>query len=81
MSDEKKSIEQWERERGLVLNGNGDPSMEVTNQQFTALLTRHGFVGVNHADRENWLRDNGYEINRANLINSQLSTRKKEGGA
>lgn len=35
-------------------------------------------TGVNHSDRIKFLKDNGYEVTRENMIDSSLSARPKE---
>ncbi len=68
-----KSIEAWERERGLVIQGDVDPSQEVTAEEFEKLRVKQGHLGVNHEDREQFLKDNGYELSRENLVDASLS--------
>ena len=71
----KKQIKTWEREKGLLLLGDVDTSEYVEEEDF-AQLALAGSVGVNFDDREKFLKDNGYEVNRDTLIDSSLSATK-----
>ena len=67
-----KPIEQWERERGIVINGDVEPTKAVDAETFDKLVAENGFSGVNHADREAYLRSKGHALTRENLVNSDL---------
>lgn len=61
-----KTLEQWEKQKGFIVIG-GDPSAKMTEEEVDAidLGKKHG---VNHADRINFLRQNGYEVTRENMV-------------
>jgi hypothetical protein len=64
-----KSLTEWERIKGCLVS-DVSPNKKMTEEEFDRLP---GKSGVNFNDREKFLRDNGYEITRANLIDSSLS--------
>jgi len=80
MTEQTKTLEEWERQKGLVVRnlGSRKPGHQLTEEDF---MTINDFVGVNYEDRIAFLKANGYEVNRANLIDSGLSTRQEEEAA
>ena len=51
-----------------------DLKKSMTEEEFDAIETKH-LHGVNFEDREKFLKDNGYEVNRANMMDRDLSHR------
>lgn len=79
MSELKKPVTQWEKEQLMVVNiPDGDKLLdkEVTADEFKSLVDKHNFVGVNHEDRIQFLEDNGYEVNRKNMVDPELSAKQ-----
>lgn len=71
----KKTIEELEIEKGYVILGDVDLKEKLTDEEFISLAETNGFHGVNFEDRIKFLKDNGYEVTRENLIDSSLSCR------
>lgn len=72
----KKTIEQLEKDSGVVLLGSPQLNKKVSQEEFRELMKK-GFVFVNHQDRIKFLKDNDYPINRENLVNPDLSSKEK----
>lgn len=71
-----KTISEWEAENGcIVINLN--PSDKLTEAQWNAIDISDKF-GVNHTDRIKFLKDNGYEVTRDNMIDGSLSAKEAE---
>lgn len=80
MSDQKKTLSQLERERGVIIQG-ASANRKFTDEEFNAFLAETdsaNIIGCNHEDREKFLRANGYEVNRKNMIDSELSAVPEE---
>lgn len=73
-----KKIEQYEREYNLVLSDVKDPSQKVSESEFKEMVSTLKFVGVDFEQREQFLKDNGYDVTRENLIDPTLSVKQKE---
>lgn len=76
----KKSLATWEKERGFIFAGNVDLDQQLTEDEFTDMLFngKTPAIGVDHKERAKFLKNNGYEVNRENMINSDLSTASTE---
>lgn len=79
----KKSFEEWEKETGIFALdiSKHDLSKSLTSDEFMGLVQgklRSDFTGVNYKFRVQWLKDNGYELTRENLLNSDLPTVPKD---
>lgn len=72
-----KSITDWERKKNVVLVDHDDLDRVVSEDDFNKMVAEEQTVGVNFADREAFLTDNGYELTRENLVNPDLSPRQK----
>lgn len=73
----KKSIAEFEKEKGLIFKNIKDDSKKITEDEFNKMIEDiNSWVGVDYALRLAFLKDNGYEVNRENLINSSLSVRQ-----
>jgi hypothetical protein len=73
MSD-VKTIEKWERVKGVLFSDTSNLDKEVTEEEFDQLIDkRTGYTYVNHEDREQFLRSNGYKVTRKNMIDPELS--------
>lgn len=70
-----KTIEQWEQERGLVVDDVSNPKKKVSEAAFNDLMASNNFKGVNHKDRVQFLEANGHDVTRENLTNTELSHR------
>lgn len=78
----KKTFEKWEIERGMFAKDLSlfNSSKEITLEEFNDITSNNlnVIVGVNYKDRVQFLRANGYEVNRENLMNSELSAKPVE---
>ena len=76
MSD-KKTFNDWEKEYGCLVVGTPEKELTqaITKDEFEAIAFKDGKVpqGVNWDDRTKFLQENGYAINRKNMIDSSLS--------
>jgi hypothetical protein len=70
--DEKKTLGEWERELGEVIDGDVDEKLILTRKDFVKLCHKNGSIGVDHEAREEYLAANGHEVNRKNLTNREL---------
>ncbi len=75
MADTKKVID-WEREKGVMIIDLGDlkQDSQITEEDFMKHFTKYNTHGVSFDDRIQFLKDNGYELTRANMMDSSLST-------
>lgn len=78
----KKTIAEFEKEKGCIVvrsaSGNEiDPKVSITEEEFDA-IPQETKIGVNHKDRIAFLKKNGYEVTRENMIDSSLSTKPTE---
>lgn len=69
---QSKTIDEFERERGLMFVGDIDTSKVVSEEEFNEMLATQTFNGCDHEFREQWLEENGYEITRENKLNPHL---------
>lgn len=74
----EKTIEQHERDHKIVLTGITNPKDKMSLDDFREVVKSGKFIGVDHEQREQFLKENGYEVNRENLIDTSLSTKQKE---
>jgi hypothetical protein len=73
-----KTIGDFEKERNIMLIGDVDPSKEVTQEEFDELVSNPSdFKGVFHEDRAKFLKNNGYDATRANMLNADLSAKEQ----
>lgn len=73
MSETTKTIADWEKERSMVITDKVDVTKKVTEAEFEKLIVgKQNWVGIDHTFREQWLKDNGYEVTRENLIDLEL---------
>lgn len=70
-----KTLEQLEKARGVLFTTNMDLTKRYTDEEFDALLATKtsSYVGVDHEDRTKFLKDNGYDVTRENMVNPDLS--------
>lgn len=71
-----KTVEQWERDFGVVFLGTEvDLTEELTQEQFTSRVYSDDYPthSIDYKSRTEWLEYNGYEVTRANLV-ADLST-------
>jgi hypothetical protein len=68
-----KTIGDFERERNIMVRG-ADPKKTVTADEFDKLVGPHfeNAVGIMHEDREAWLKEQGYEVTRENMMDVAL---------
>lgn len=70
------TIEQWEKEKGCLVLSDIDLKKVVSEKEFNAipLDERHS---VDHDSRTKFLRDNGFEVTRENMMDHRLSAGHK----
>ncbi len=73
MSDIIKTIGEWEKIKGFILEG-ADPKQKISEAELDALPLGKK-LGCDHVVREKFLRDNNYEVTRSNMIAPELSTK------
>lgn len=73
----KKSLEQLEQERGVLLLGDVDLSEQFTDDEFTEIMTTGSrqYIGIDHESRIEFLQANGHEVTRENMTDTTLSAR------
>jgi hypothetical protein len=78
MATNKKSVLDSEIEAGVLLNTDDEKILQrqATREEWDALMAEHGYIGVNHKDRVEWLQRNGYEVTRANMRDTSLATKQ-----
>ena len=73
----KKTINDFEIERNIIaIDRKKYPADKVVSvQEFDAIISENykEFTGCNHADRTQFLIDNGYVLTHENMLNSDLS--------
>lgn len=72
------TINDFERARGFLIRdlGESDPGDTISEKDFNELTAHMTNVHpVNWEDREKFLTDNGYAINRVNMVDSSLSAK------
>ena len=81
MSDKKpetKTLKQWETQAGVITPGDPALNQKLTKEEFRVLYNDPNTVGVDHDFRTQWLKENGYEVTRENMINVGLRIRSAE---
>jgi hypothetical protein len=75
----KKTLKTLEKERGVMFIGDVDLSQRLSEEEMDELLAKDytTYVGVAHDDRTKFLKDNGYDVTRENMMNPDLSARQK----
>lgn len=73
----KKTIEQFEKQYGFMIEGKFDPKKQVTEEEFQKLADSHVTVGTTFGEREKWLEANGYEVNRKNMMDGSLTVKQE----
>jgi hypothetical protein len=72
----KKTIRELEIEYGIFLRVEHDPEEEMEPADFNKFArSDSNGIGVNYEDRVLFLKNNGYEVTRENLMDSSLSSR------
>lgn len=71
----KKALKTYEKERGLIFVGDAvDLDARYSEEEFLEFWSVNEYVGVDHESRTEWLKNNGYEVNRKNMIDHSLET-------
>ena len=76
----KKALKTLEKERGILFTSDVDPDERYSDEEFTDLLNADtsAWIGVDHEGRTQFLKDNGYEVNRHNMLDGSLSIKPQE---
>lgn len=72
----KDTVEFWEKERGCIIISR-KPTDSMTEQEFLD-LPMYERLGVDHDSRVKFLKANGYEVTRENMVNADLSVLPKK---
>lgn len=65
-----KTITEWEKIKNVIILDT-DTSLNMTEEEFDDISIDRK-IGVAHEDRKIWLKNNGYKVNRENMINVNL---------
>jgi hypothetical protein len=67
-----KTLQEWEELHNCQIKNEDDGSKKLTEDEFQDIprSQRHGVI---HKDRIEFLQDNGFEVNRENMIDHRLS--------
>lgn len=76
--EDKITIQVFEKTQGLIIDGDVDIFKVVTAKEFEELKEKNGFIGVDFKARETWLKNNGYKITRANMVDGTLQSKSQE---
>lgn len=68
-----KTIAEWEKEKGMLLPSR-KPTEKISEDDFNA-IPLDDKIGVDHESRVKFLKDNGYEVTRENMVDSELSAK------
>lgn len=78
MSETKKVVD-WEREKQQMVKDLGKHDLaqdtEITEDQFMELILAEETAPVFFEDRIKFLKENSYDVTRANMLDSSLSKR------
>ena len=78
----RKTFEEWERARGMYARDltKYKTSKDLSEEEFIEITSANlaDFAGVDTEHRLKFLKENGYEVNRANLIDPELSAKPRE---
>lgn len=72
-NDTTKTMKQWESELNIVFN-DYDGKKKLTRQEVSNIQLGGGAIGVDIEERTKWLKKNGHEVNRENLVDFTLQT-------
>jgi predicted nucleotidyltransferase len=74
MAEVTKTLGEWEKERGFILQ-DGNVNKKYTEAEVDELLLTPKSVGVDHEGRTEFLKSNGYDVTRANMVDPTLSAK------
>lgn len=79
-----KTLREWEKERSFIIKHASEKELdnqisedEIQNEMNNFLVANRK-VGVIHDDRIDFLINNGYEVNRENMVDLTLSAKPKD---
>lgn len=79
MAEATKTVSEWEQENGVIFtDDNVDLKSKVTADEFEKLRQQHVWAAVNVEARTKWLKDNGYDVTRENLVNVDLPSKQAQ---
>ena len=76
--NEKLTLDELERYHGwMVKDAKAKPNKKMTRGEFLAMVDdpKVEMVGIHHDSRELWLKNNGYDVTRANMLNTDLKSK------
>lgn len=72
-----RTVQQWEREQGIMFLGDKiKPKSKISGLQFREMAAENNHVAVDYPAREQFLKDNGYEVTRENILNEDLEAKE-----
>jgi hemerythrin len=76
--DLSRKVSEWERLLGRLLNTDDEKLLDkkVERKEFDALLVTQGDITVHFDKREEWLKENGYEVTRPNMRDTLLTPKQ-----
>jgi len=73
------TINDWERDQNIIFL---DPKIKagtvMNSNQFWEMAGEHNYREMNWPQREQWLKDNGHDVNRANMLDEDLPSKKSQ---
>jgi hypothetical protein len=80
MASDTKSISEWEKTKGILLDDVRDVALnkKITSDEFIELFRSRAYTYVDYDARVKFLKDNGHKITRQNLINPALAPKDTE---
>lgn len=68
-----KSMQEWEKERNLMFTQGYVANKQLTAEEVDEFFASQRTVGVDFEGRTAWLKENGYDITRENMMNANLA--------
>jgi hypothetical protein len=79
------TMAEWEQELSIMFVKDYVANKKLTRQQVYDIRDTYdketmqpGVIGVTHEERKQWLTDNGYEVNRENMLNGDLTVKQED---
>ena len=76
-TSETLTMAEWESKSGLMFK-DYVPNKKLTTDEVAQLRIDGETVGVDRQYREQWLKDNGYEVTRENLMDVSLTVEDRQ---
>lgn len=80
---QKKTFEEWEKSKNRMAIDSSriNTTKQITEEEFEQMhvADTQNWRTVMYKDRVQFLKANGYDVNRENLLNAELSAKPAEG--